>query len=230
MKQVPFHSAVGALLYVALCTCPEITYSVSSLARFSQNPGNIHWSGVKNIIKYLLHIKEMGISYHFRQTPCVATDLNPVGWSDSSFNDTHDGRSTLGYAIFINGFIIGWKTKVSSVVTQSSFEAEWIALNVLACEMSWIRDVLSEMCNFSFTPSCVHTDNKACIERMDDHVVDSNKHFQPKYFYVLELVKKEIIFLKKVTSDVNVADMFTKPLGLPGFNVHRNTLCVFVTR
>ncbi len=82
LKQVPFHSAVGALLYVALCTCPEITYSVCSLACFSQNPGNIHWSGVKNIIKYLLHTKEMGISYHFRQTPCVATDLNPVGWSD----------------------------------------------------------------------------------------------------------------------------------------------------
>ncbi len=66
---------------------------------------------------------------------------------------------------------------MSSVVTQSLFEAEWIALNVLAHEMSWICDVLSEMCNFSFTPSCVHTDNKVCIKRMDDRVVDSNKHF-----------------------------------------------------
>ena len=40
MSEVPYINAVGALMYLATCTRPDIAYTVSQLGRFSSNPGN----------------------------------------------------------------------------------------------------------------------------------------------------------------------------------------------
>ena len=42
MDKVPYLSAVGSLMYLATCTCPDITYAVSVLARFNASPGKAH--------------------------------------------------------------------------------------------------------------------------------------------------------------------------------------------
>ena len=38
-----YRSVIGALLYVSCCTRPDITYAVNKLAKFSHNPGIIHF-------------------------------------------------------------------------------------------------------------------------------------------------------------------------------------------
>ena len=47
--EVPYLSAVGALMYLANCTRPDIAFAVNLLARHSAVPTKRHWSGVKNI-------------------------------------------------------------------------------------------------------------------------------------------------------------------------------------
>ena len=39
MKQVPYRQLVGALMYLAVATRPDIAYTVGVLGRFSSNPG-----------------------------------------------------------------------------------------------------------------------------------------------------------------------------------------------
>ena len=39
MKQVPYRQLVGALMYLAVATRPDIAYAVGVLGRFSSNPG-----------------------------------------------------------------------------------------------------------------------------------------------------------------------------------------------
>ena len=51
--EVPYLSAVGALMYLANCTRPDIAFVVNLLARHSAAPTKRHWSGVKNIFRYL---------------------------------------------------------------------------------------------------------------------------------------------------------------------------------
>ena len=40
---------IGSLMYLALATCPDISYAVNRLAQFTSNPKAIHWTAVKRI-------------------------------------------------------------------------------------------------------------------------------------------------------------------------------------
>jgi hypothetical protein len=44
--EVPYLSAIGALMYVANCTRPDIAFAVNLLARHSAAPTKRHWTGV----------------------------------------------------------------------------------------------------------------------------------------------------------------------------------------
>ncbi|KAL0549821.1 hypothetical protein IC582_014310 [Cucumis melo] len=51
--EVPYLSAIGALMYLANNTRPDITSSVNLLARYSSSPTKRHWNGVKHVLRYL---------------------------------------------------------------------------------------------------------------------------------------------------------------------------------
>jgi hypothetical protein len=115
---------------------------------------------------------------------------------------------------------IAWKSKVSSPIPQSVFEAEWLALNMLARELTWTRDIMGRIIGHPFPASVVKVDNKACLERLDDRVSEGNKHFKPKYFLVLSLVKEGVLSVVKVRTEDNASDLLTKALGNPLFANH----------
>ena len=47
MRDMPYHEAVGSLMYVALGTRPDIAFAVQTVSRFSTKPGPVHWEAVK---------------------------------------------------------------------------------------------------------------------------------------------------------------------------------------
>jgi hypothetical protein len=47
MHDVPYHEAVGSLIYASLRTCPDISFAVQTVSCFSMKPGLIHWDTVK---------------------------------------------------------------------------------------------------------------------------------------------------------------------------------------
>lgn len=53
MKNVPYASVMGSLMYAAVCTRPDIAYAASLLGRYSSNPGYEHWVGAKKVLSYL---------------------------------------------------------------------------------------------------------------------------------------------------------------------------------
>ena len=53
MKNVPYASAVGSLMYAMVCTRPDIAHAVGVVSRFLSNPGKEHWQAVKWILRYL---------------------------------------------------------------------------------------------------------------------------------------------------------------------------------
>ena len=43
MRHVPYHEAVGSLMYATLGTRPDICFAVQTVSRFNSNPGLAHW-------------------------------------------------------------------------------------------------------------------------------------------------------------------------------------------
>ena len=46
MQHILYQEAVGSLMYTALGTRPDISYTVTNVLRFSSNPGTPHWDTV----------------------------------------------------------------------------------------------------------------------------------------------------------------------------------------
>jgi hypothetical protein len=60
-SEVPYLSAIGALMYLANCTRPDIAFAVNLLARYSTAPTRRHWVGVKTILRYLKGTQDLGL-------------------------------------------------------------------------------------------------------------------------------------------------------------------------
>nr|GEV46622.1 ribonuclease H-like domain, reverse transcriptase, RNA-dependent DNA polymerase [Tanacetum cinerariifolium] len=63
MQNVPYASAVGSIMYAVRCTHPDVAFAQNVTSRFQQNPGDLHWTTVKNILKYLRNTKDMFLVY-----------------------------------------------------------------------------------------------------------------------------------------------------------------------
>ena len=53
MNSIPYANIVGSLMYVMVCTIPDIAYVVSLLSRYMENPGKAHWQALKWILRYI---------------------------------------------------------------------------------------------------------------------------------------------------------------------------------
>lgn len=63
MRNVPYHEAVGSLMYAAMGTRPDIAFATSTVAQYCENPGWKHWEAVERIFHYLLGMKKLELTY-----------------------------------------------------------------------------------------------------------------------------------------------------------------------
>jgi hypothetical protein len=63
MAKVPHLEAVGKLMYGALGTHPDITYTIQVLSRFMKNPREAHWEAVKHVFCYLKGMCNLWLTY-----------------------------------------------------------------------------------------------------------------------------------------------------------------------
>ena len=62
-SKVPYLSAIGALMYLANCTHPDIAFAVNLLERYSSEPTKRHWKEIKHIFRYLRGTTDLGLFY-----------------------------------------------------------------------------------------------------------------------------------------------------------------------
>jgi hypothetical protein len=86
--QVSYLSAIGALMYLANYTRPDIAFTVNLLARHSAAPTKRHWTGVKYILRYLNGMRDLGLFY--KRSP----NSNIIGYTDAGYlSDPYNDRS-----------------------------------------------------------------------------------------------------------------------------------------
>jgi hypothetical protein len=96
-SEYPYLSAIGALIYLANNTRPDIAFAVNLLARFSVAPTIRHWNGVKDVLRYLRGTPDLGLFYLKNQ------DLSLIGYADVGYlSDPYNGKSHIGF-VFLDG-------------------------------------------------------------------------------------------------------------------------------
>jgi hypothetical protein len=159
MSKVPYASAVGSIMYAMICTHPDVSYALSVASRYQADPGESHWTLVKNILKYL-RTKDVFLIYGGEE------ELVVNGYTDASFQiDTNDSQSQSGFVFTINGGAISWKSSKQEMVTDSTAEAKYIAASRATKEGVWMRGFLIELGVFpdASSPLNLHCDNNGAI-------------------------------------------------------------------
>ena len=210
MADIPYRSAVGSLMYLALATRPDIANAVRDLARYSHNPGWDHWLGVKHVFRYLQGTKDLGITY-------TRTNESLLAYSDSDWaNDESTSRSVTGNVFILANAAITWASRSQKHVSLSSSEAEYVAASNTAKQCMFVRHLVSELCPdlaLLDQPTVMLIDNRACrlmIKNRGSH--RRTKHIRVRYHFIRELAEDGVIDIQPISSKENLADMFTKNL------------------
>ena len=59
MTMIPYASAIGSIMYVVLCTRPNVSYALRVTSRYQMDPSEGHWVAINNILKYLRKTKDV---------------------------------------------------------------------------------------------------------------------------------------------------------------------------
>ncbi|GJR50280.1 retrotransposon protein, putative, ty1-copia subclass [Tanacetum coccineum] len=124
-------------------------------------------------------------------------ELKVSCYADASFQtDKDDTKSQRGYVSVLN--------------------AEYIVAAKVSMEAVWMRkfiDGLGGVVPSNKRPMEMLCDNEPAITIANDlRILKGDRHFTRKYHYICEVIQEREIVLKKVQTDDNVADPFTKPM------------------
>ncbi|GJR40081.1 retrotransposon protein, putative, ty1-copia subclass [Tanacetum coccineum] len=164
MSNIPYASAVGSIIYA--------------------NPSELHWTTVKNILKYLRNTKDMFLVYGGNMERVLRVSCyTDVGY----LMDADDLKSQTGYVFVLNGGAVDWKSTKQTISATSSTDAEYITAFDASKEAVWIHKFIFGL-NVVPTieePITMYCDNTRAIAIANDYgVTKGARHFRAKVHYL----------------------------------------------
>jgi len=204
-----YQKIVGKMIYLTN-TRPDISYVVQVLSRFMHSPRNSHFKLAMRVLRYLKGSPGLGILIP------KGNELRLSGWSDADWAKCLDSRrSVTGYAVFLGNSLVSWKSKKQDTVSKSSTEAEYRALSSLNCEILWIIKLLRDLKVKVTLPVELFCDNRSAVLICSNPVLhERTKHIDIDVHLVRDKVSEGVVKVIQVSSLNQIADIFTKPLGV----------------
>lgn len=223
MKQLPYESLVGNVLYLSICTRPDISYSVNRVSRFMKNPGKDHWIACKRILRYLKSTPQLGLQYQNDQNDNV---IELIGYCDADWaGDIDDRKSTTGFVIKINNCVVHWGSKKQDTVSLSSAEAEYMSICSTVTELKWFTSLLKELQVLTNPTPILYCDNQSAIAISEnDKFHNRTKHIDIRHHYIRDMIKSNQVSLEWIESGKQQADILTKGLNTRVFNQLRKDI------
>ncbi|GKA63743.1 putative ribonuclease H-like domain-containing protein [Tanacetum coccineum] len=208
-----YRSMIGCLMYLT-ASRPDIMYAVCACSRFQVTPKVSHLYAVKRIFKYIKGKPKLGLWYP-RESP-----LDLVAYSDSDYAAANlDRKSTTGGCQFLGRRLISWQCKKQTIVATSTTEAEYVAAASCCGQVLWLQNQLLDY-GFNFMNTIIHIDNQSTICIIKNPVYHSKtKHIEIRHHFIRDCYEKKLIQVQKIHTDLNVADLLTKPFDGPRLNL-----------
>nr|GEV62611.1 hypothetical protein [Tanacetum cinerariifolium] len=194
MQNVPYASAVGFIMYAVRCTRPDVAFAWNVTSRFQQNPGDLHWINVKNILKYLRNTKDMFLTgYVFILNGGV------VDWKSAKQSIFPSSSAEAKYIAAFDTFK----------------EAVWVRKFIYG---------LGVVPTIEEPISMYYDNARAIAIANESGIIKGARHFHAKVHYLHEVIEYDDVKLEKVHTDDNLADPFTKALAFPKHSKHTRNI------
>ncbi|XP_076383614.1 uncharacterized protein LOC143260914 [Megalopta genalis] len=138
-EKPPYRELIGALMYLAVATRPDISHAVSALSQFNDSFGKGHWQAAKRILRYLKGNSDVGIV--FKNNISNLTGYVDADWAVC----IQDRRSYTGFVFTMNGGTVSWESRKQRTVPLSSTEAEYMALSDASKEAMYLLRLARDM-------------------------------------------------------------------------------------
>ncbi|GJT95597.1 putative retrotransposon protein [Tanacetum coccineum] len=183
----------------------------------SANLGELHWTAVKNILKYLRNTKDMFLVYGGD----IKREFRVSCYTDAGYlTNVDDYKSQTSYVFILNRGAVDWKSTKQSIFATPSAESKYIVALNASKEAVWIRKFIFGLgvVPINEEPMKMYCDNIGAISIANEPAITNGaRHYRAKVHYLREMIEFGDIKLVKVHTDDNVADPFTKALL---FNKH----------
>ncbi|GJX92940.1 retrovirus-related pol polyprotein from transposon TNT 1-94 [Tanacetum coccineum] len=134
---------------------------------------------------------------------------------DSDYAADLDARRSLtGYVFTVGNSVVSWKATLQPSVALSTTKAEYMALTEATKEGIWLKGLIEDL-GFPQDQAIVFYDSMRAICLAKDQVYhDRTKHIDVRYHFIHT---ERRIKVKKIGTEDNPADVFTKPVPLSKF-------------
>ncbi|GJT88074.1 retrovirus-related pol polyprotein from transposon TNT 1-94 [Tanacetum coccineum] len=175
---------------------PDVSFSLSMVSRHQQNPGEGHWTAVKNILKYLRNTKDRFLVYGREE------ELRVIDYCDASWQiDKDDSRSQSGWVFLLNGGAVTWKSLKQDTMVDSTCESEYIAACDASKEAIWMKNFIGYLGVVTIVqdPIEILCDNESVVALTKEPKDYGNpKHIERKYHFVRSKVEEGHVIVKHI--------------------------------
>ncbi len=220
-KTKQFQKLLGKLMYVMLCSRPDICFCITFFSQFQKSADDEHFGYLLNVLKYLHSTKDLKLSFG------MFSNQNLGGFADADFANTYNSKSISGYCFKNFGNLIVWRSCKQSVVALSTTEAEILPLCIAICEALHLKKVLIDFGLNISNPIVLNEDNEPAIKIMRNYRNNARcKHIMLRVDFILDWLEKGIIEIKYIPSKMQLADVFTKSFPAVVFKNFVGCLCL----
>ena len=210
MRDVPYASCVGAIMYLSTCTRPDVTWALSKAAAFTAHPGPSHWKALKRILQYLKTTYNWSLTYRTGPSSAVLEVF-----TDADHNSCPEtSRATSARVLMLAGAAIEWSSKKQGIATLSTLESEYVAMASACQTVVWARNLLKELGSPQKLPTPLWCDNQGAItvtRNPESH--HRTKHIRLKYHFIKDCERLGDVKVQYVGTDEQIADSLTKALS-----------------
>src|SRR5260221_14731909 len=169
VRDLPYQSLMGSLLYVAIATHPDIAYTVANLCKYNLSYTQSHWIAAKQVLHYVQGTRDLQLTYHHEVGLQMESmmQISPkvlIGFTDTNWaGDLDTCHSTSRYTFLLGGGAISWGSKTQTSPALSSTEAEYVGATCATQEALWLRQMLFDLGIHQSDPTRVWCDNQSSI-------------------------------------------------------------------
>jgi len=222
VDQSLYKSMIESLIYLTKSR-PDITFVVGVCGRYQAEPKMTDLVQVKRILKFINGTTDYGILYSHSDNSWL------IGYCDADWAGSADDRKNTSRGCFFMGNnLVSWFGKKQNSVSLSTAEVEYIAAGSSCSQLVWMKQMLEEY-DVQQGVLTLYCDNLSAINISKNPIQHNRtKHIDIQHHFIRDLVEDKVVTLEHVTTEEQLADIFTKALDVKQFEKLRRKLGICV--